>query len=126
MGSSHLVPITLLHNKTGINLAGWINTGTCIEGRPVTLHRCRFDSLPGLEMPKMTSSYTVFYAFQEFWNPQPTNNALEACVTDEIIVGWKGDVLIVKHGHHCEYCFADVANEECNMIVTAAIYNGEL
>ena len=130
MGSTRPVPVSLLHNGAGINLKGWINTGNTEDGMPVTLCCARFDTLPGLEIPKMTTCYSIFYASQENWNPQATNIAIENAVTDEqVIVGWKGDVLIVKHGCHCNFCFTDITKEDralCNAIVTAAIYNGQL
>ena len=122
--------ISLLHNQSGVSLSGWINTGPTEDGHTVTLRRVRFSRLPGLDTPKLTTSFSVFYASQEYWNPQSTNNALEHAVSaNQVIIGWKGDVIVVKHGCHCSSCFTDISKEDwalCDAIVTAAVYNGHM
>ena len=70
---------------------------------------------------------SIFYASQEYWNPQPTNNMLERAVSaNPVVIVWKGDVTIVKHDRHCSSSFADVSKGDCDIIVTAAMYNGHM
>lgn len=71
--------------------------GPTEDGHAVTLRCVCFSRLPGLDTPKMNASFSVLHSLrhQEYWNPQSTNN---------VIVGWKGDVIIVKHGCHCSSC----------------------
>jgi hypothetical protein len=81
-GSLKLAAITLLKTRNGVHLAPWIITGTMEDGIEITLRHARFDSVPGLHTPKMLCSFSIFYASQLATNWQPTNNAINATISD--------------------------------------------
>jgi hypothetical protein len=129
-GSLKPAAITLLKTGNDIHLTPWIITGTTEDRIVITLHHARFDSFPGLHTPKMLCSFSIFYTSQLAANRQPTNNAINATISDnQFIIPWKGDIVIVKHACHCASCFTDITKEDrvlYSAMVTAAIYNGQL